>query len=186
MAGERRTDVDVRRWSDGDFPLLERLMGDPTMTDHLGGPETREKIRERHERYCRIGESGAGGVFAIVVGPERVAAGWVGYWEKEWRGHHVWETGWSVLPEFQGRGVGTRATAAVVERARAEGKHQYIHAFPSVDNAPSNTICRKVGFALQEEVDFEYPPGHFMRCNDWRLDLFADGTVTLKECRSSR
>jgi len=21
--------------------------------------------------------------------------------------------------------------------------------------------------------EFEYPKGHFMRCNDWRLDLFT-------------
>jgi len=39
--------------SDGDLPLLERLMGNPTMTEHLSGPETPEKIRERHERDCR-------------------------------------------------------------------------------------------------------------------------------------
>lgn len=102
----------------------------------------------------------------------------VGYWEREWRGRRVWETGWSVLPEFQGRGVATSATAAVVERARAEGKHRFIHAFPSVDNGPSNAICGKVGFTLQEEVDFEYPPGNFMRCNNWRLDLFADPSET--------
>jgi RimJ/RimL family protein N-acetyltransferase len=48
-----------------------------------------------------------------------------------------------------------------------------MHAFPSVDNLPSNAICRKIGFTLQEEVEFEYPPGNFMRCNDWRLDLFV-------------
>jgi RimJ/RimL family protein N-acetyltransferase len=49
-----------------------------------------------------------------------------------------------------------------------------MHAFPTVDNGPSNAICRKVGFTFQEEVDFEFPPGNLMRCNDWRLDLFAD------------
>ncbi len=174
MVSEHKTDGDIRPWSDGDFPVLKRLMGDPAMTDHLGGPETPEKIRERHERYCLISDSGRGRMFAIVVGPRRAAAGSVGYWEREGRGQLVWETGWSVLPEFQGRGAATRATAAVVERARAEGKHRFIHAFPSVGNGPSNAICRTVGFTLREEIDLEYPPGNFMRCNDWRLDLFAD------------
>ncbi len=169
-----QADVDIRPWADGDLPLLQRLMGDPAMTDYLGGPETPEKIRERHQRYCRIGGTGKDRMFVIVVGPERVAAGSVGYWEREWRGRCVWETSWSVLQEFQGQGVATRATAAVVERARAEGKHRFIHAFPSVDNRPSNAICRKVGFTLQGEVEFEYPPGDFMRCNDWHLDLFDD------------
>jgi len=49
VSGEQQIDVDIRPWSDGDLPLLERLMGDPAMTEHLGGPETPEKIRERHE-----------------------------------------------------------------------------------------------------------------------------------------
>ena len=30
---------------------------------------------------------------------------------------------------------------------------------------------RKLGFARIEECEFEYPPGHVMRSNDWRLDL---------------
>jgi RimJ/RimL family protein N-acetyltransferase len=174
ISGERQTEVAIRPWSDSDLPLLERLMGDPAMTEHLGGPETLEKIRERHERYCQTRDPGAGGMFVIVVGPGSVAAGSVGYWERDWAGQRVWETGWSVLPEFQGQGVASRATAAVVATARADGQHRFIHAYPAVDNGPSNAICRKVGFVLQGEVDFEYPPGNFMRCNDWCLDLFAE------------
>lgn len=165
--------VEIRPWSDGDFPLLERLMGDPAMMIYLGGPESPAKIRERHERYCRPSDTAR--VFAILVGSERQAAGWVGYWEKDVRGQRVWETGWSVLTEFQGQGIATQATAIVVERARAEGSYQFIHAFPSVENGPSNAICRKLGFTLQEEAEFEYPPGHLMRCNDWRLDLSTRG-----------
>jgi RimJ/RimL family protein N-acetyltransferase len=178
MSRHKRIDVNIQPWSDGDLPLLARLLGDMAMTAHLGGPESSAKIRERHERYCRNTESGKDPQFVIVVGRERVAAGWVGYWEKEWRGQYVWETGWSVLPNFQGQGVATRATTALVERARAERKHRFIHAFPSVDNGPSNAICRKVGFILQEVVEFEYPPGHFMRCNDWRLALWDDDAAT--------
>jgi RimJ/RimL family protein N-acetyltransferase len=79
--------------------------------------------------------------------------------------------GWSVLPAFQGRGVAVAGTVKAIASARAEQTRRYLHAFPSVSNAASNAICRKVGFALVEACDFEYPPGHVMRCNDWRLDL---------------
>jgi RimJ/RimL family protein N-acetyltransferase len=177
VSGEQQPDVVLRAWSEDDFPLLERLMGDPAMTAHLGGPETPAKLRERHQRYCRIGDTGTGRMFVILAGSERIPAGSVGYWEKQWQGRQVWETGWSVLPEFQGNGVATRATLSVVERVRAEGKHRFLHAFPSVDNIASNGICRKAGFTLLGEGEFEYPPGHFMRCNDWRLDLFADASA---------
>ena len=37
----------IEPWGDGDLPLLERLVGDPAMMAHLGGPESRERIAER-------------------------------------------------------------------------------------------------------------------------------------------
>jgi len=46
-----------------------------------------------------------------------------------------------------------------------------MHAFPAVGNGPSNAICRKLDFELRGECDFEYPPGRWMRCNDWRFAL---------------
>jgi RimJ/RimL family protein N-acetyltransferase len=167
--------VEIRPWSESDLGLLRRLMDDPAMTAHLGGPESSKAIAKRHRRYVGPNEPGTGQMFAILVGPERHPAGSVGYWERDWRNDTVWETGWSVLPEFQGQGIAGRGTAAVIERARVEGTHGRMHAFPSVDNPASNAICRKLGFTFLEEVDFEYPPGHAMRCNDWRLDLQGGG-----------
>lgn len=176
MSGSKQIHVDLRLWSQDDLPLLMRLRGDPAMNIHLGGPESPEKIRERQERYYRASQEGINRMFVIVVGPERIPAGSIGHWEKDWQGEKIWETGWSVLPEFQGLGVATKATRMLVERARATGIHRFLHAFPSVNNAPSNAICRKVGFTLRGEVDFEFPPGHMMRCNDWSLDLFENST----------
>jgi RimJ/RimL family protein N-acetyltransferase len=173
LSGEQQGDVELRPWSATDLSLLERLLGDPAMTEHLGGPESPERIRGRHERYCRIPDTGAGRIFVIVVWPARIPAGSVGYWEREWRGQNVWETGWSVLPDFQGQGIVTRGTAAALFWARGEGKHRFMHAFSSIENSPANGICRKLGFTFQGEFDFEYPPGNPMRCKDWRLDLFA-------------
>lgn len=172
MNGNDQIEVDIRPWSQDDLPLLMRLRGDPDMNEHLGGPEAPEKIRERQERYNRSSQTGENPMFVIVAGPEKVSAGSIGYWEKEWQGRLIWETGWSVLPEFQGQGVATKATSIVIEHIRAERKQRFLHAFPSVDNGPSNAICQKTGFTLQGQVDFEFPPGHWMRCNDWCLDLF--------------
>jgi RimJ/RimL family protein N-acetyltransferase len=163
--------VRLEPWGKDDLPLLRRIMGDPAMTEHLGGPETEEKLAERQARYEREGDPGSGRMFKIIDESTGEPAGSVGYWEKEWRGRTVYETGWSVLPGFQGRGIAAEATRQVIEAARVENRHRYLHAFPSIENAPSNAICRKLGFELLEERDFEYPPGNRMRCNDWRLDL---------------
>jgi RimJ/RimL family protein N-acetyltransferase len=165
--------VRLEPWGKDDLPLLRRIMGDPAMTEHLGGPETEEKLAERQARYEREGDPGSGRMFKIIDEPAGEPAGSVGYRAKDWRGGTVYETGWSVLPGFQGRGIAAEATRQVIEAARAEHRHRYLHAFPSIENAPSNAICRKLGFELLEERDFEYPPGNRMRCNDWRLDLLS-------------
>jgi RimJ/RimL family protein N-acetyltransferase len=165
--------VRLEPWGKDDLPLLRRIMGDPAMTEHLGGPETEEKLTGRQARYEREGDPGSGRMFKIIDESTGEPAGSVGYWEKEWRGGTVYETGWSVLPGFQGRGIAAAATRHVIEATRAERRHRYLHAFPSIENAPSNAICRKLGFELLEERDFEYPPGNRMRCNDWRLDLLS-------------
>lgn len=167
------TEVRIEPWGEGDLDLLRRINA-PEMKQHLGGPETDEQLVARHERYVKFGGSGKGCMFRVVLLPEQEAVGSVGYWEREWRGETVYEMGWSILPAYQGRGLATAAVAATVAEARARRTHRYVHAYPSVDNPASNGVCRRAGFELLGEHDFEFPPGHLMRCNDWRLDLTAE------------
>ncbi|MGW6026019.1 GNAT family N-acetyltransferase [Streptomyces sp. NPDC055099] len=153
-------------WAEGDFGLLVAC-NSAAMTAHLGGPETHEQLVSRHRRYLALDERGQ--MFRIAVDGE--AAGSIGYWETSWQGETVWETGWGVLPGFQGRGIAASAARLVVEEARAAGRHRRLHAFPSADHAASNGVCRKAGFTPGGEHDFEYPKGRWMRCNDWSVDL---------------
>jgi RimJ/RimL family protein N-acetyltransferase len=172
-------EVTLRAWTDGDLPLLRGLLGDPAMMTYLGGPESEEKLLARHQRYLDIDGTGTGRVFVITFGPERIAAGWIGYWEVTEYGEPAWETGWSVLPEFQGRGLATRGAALAMEIAAAEGKHRFIYAFPAVDNGPSNAVCRKLGFEQLGTDSFQYPPGSglWMECAIWRRDLAPGGAT---------
>ena len=173
MSDNQKTEVSLRPWAEGDLLLLQRLMGDPTMMEQLGGPESPEKILSRHARYYLISEMNNDRMFAILAGTRKIAVGSIGFWEKEWHGQQIWETGWSVIPEFQGLGIATQAAFLIVQMTRESGIHYIMHAFPAVINAPSNAICDKAGFKLLGEVEFEYPPGNLMRCNDWMIDLFA-------------
>jgi RimJ/RimL family protein N-acetyltransferase len=166
--------VGIRHWANEDLPLLERLMGDTAPTANLGGPETREQIRERHERYVRSREtSRQGPMFAITVGKDAKAVGSIGYWQRTWQGQQLWEIRWSVLPEYQGQGIATQAVLLLVDRARKLGKTRFLHAFPAADHALANDICRDAGFKLLGEVDFEFAPGQTRRRNDWRIDLYG-------------
>src|SRR5690242_12504148 len=111
----------LERWTEDDLGLMRRLLGDPAMTEHLGGPESEEKLAERLQRYVEREPT----MFKIVDDGEPLGS--VGFWEREWRGEQVFEIGWSVLPEHQGRGVARRGTAMAVELATATGRHRWLH-----------------------------------------------------------
>ena len=163
----------IEPWGEDDLPLLHQLLGDPTMMEHLGGPESPEKIEERHGRYLEEHGDRPATMFRVVETATGESVGSVGYWERESHEGQVFETGWMVLPEFQGRGIATEATRQVIDLCRAERTHRYLYAYPSVDNEPSNAICRKLGFELVDDEEYEYPQGsgNILHCNDWRLDL---------------
>ena|SRR5215204_349084 len=97
----------IEPWGADDLPLLEQLVGDPAMMEHLGGRESPERIVERHARYQRI-TGREGRMYTIVEVATGTKVGSVGYWARTW-------------------------------------------------------------------CSFEYPPGHPLVCNDWRLDLRAAG-----------
>ena len=84
-----------------DLELLQQL-NDPAMTKHLGGPEMDERIRQRHERYCALAETGKGRMFVIVAEAGWVPVGLVGYWEKEWQDDIIWEVGWLMVKLITG------------------------------------------------------------------------------------
>src|SRR3954454_2202589 len=155
----------LERWTPEELPLMRRLLGDPVMTEHLGGPESEEKLAERLQRYVDDEPT----MFKIAEDGEPLGS--VGFWEREWRGEEVFEIGWSVLPEHQGRGIASRGTAMAVELAAATGRRRWLDAFPSISTPASNALCRTLGFELLSAVEFEYPKGSLMTCNDWRYDL---------------
>ena len=156
-------------------PALERRANTPEMQAYLGGVESEESIAARHKRILDNVRGGTGAMFLIMVEDDPDPVGSVGYWEKEWLGQTVYELGWKVLPTFQGRGLAVGATVAAIGLAAAEGRRRWAHAYPKVDNAPSNAVCRKAGFELLGESDLEYPAGNPIRCNDWRFDLKSVG-----------
>jgi RimJ/RimL family protein N-acetyltransferase len=165
------TDVILEPWTDADLDIV--LRGNtPEMTEFLGGPQPEAAIRARHERFLALPLSGTGQIFRIAL-PGAPGAGSVGYWEREWRGTAVYEMGWHVLAEYQGRGVASVATRLAAEHAATHGRHRFAHAFPKTAHAASNAVCRKAGFELLGEIDFEYPKGNPIRACDWRLDLHA-------------
>ncbi|HYZ28251.1 MAG TPA: GNAT family N-acetyltransferase, partial [Thermoleophilaceae bacterium] len=72
--------VRLEPWGPDDFGLVEQVMGDPAMTEFLGGPESPEKLAARQRRYAQPDS----GMFKIVDEETGQAVGSVGFWERDW------------------------------------------------------------------------------------------------------
>jgi RimJ/RimL family protein N-acetyltransferase len=180
-ASAHAPEVTLRPWSSDDLPVIERS-NTPEMTAYLGGPESPEKLVERHARFLRLWESGEARMFTISAdAPEPVGS--VGYWNATWHGEPVYETGWSVSTQHQGRGIASRALRLCLEYAAVNGDRDLMLAFPRIDNLASNALCRKLGFELSGEEDFEYPKGHPIRVNAWLMELRRERTLSLSPNR---
>ncbi len=159
----------LRLWSAQDIELLHAA-NTPAMTAHLNGPESEEEIVERHARYLRLLESGEARTF-VIEDDDGLALGSIGHWRVDWRDEPALETGWFVLPEAQGRGVASAALALLIDDARAHrDARRFLTAFPGVDNAASNGVCRRNGFALVGTIGEEFR-GAELVMNEWALDL---------------
>jgi RimJ/RimL family protein N-acetyltransferase len=157
--------MELARYRDADLALSEALETDPVVMRELGGPIDRARLPVVHAR--RVSDPW---YFTIVPEPAGPAVGTIGIWETEHEGVTLHETGWMVLPAFQGRGIASRALSILIERARAAPEIRSMHAFPPISNAPSNALCRKFDFTLLGERAFVYA-GRTLQCNHWTLDL---------------
>jgi RimJ/RimL family protein N-acetyltransferase len=169
--------IRLRPWAEPDLGLLVAL-NTPEMTEHLGGPETDEQVRRRLDRYVN-GSIHEDGEMFVIESTDGVAMGGIGFWPRHWTDGDIYETGWGVLPGYQGKGVASMAARFVIGLAAAAGQAPALHAFPAVSHPASNAVCRKAGFVLIGPADFEYPPGRPMRVNDWRFDLSQAATNSL-------
>jgi RimJ/RimL family protein N-acetyltransferase len=136
---------------------------------HLGGPESEEKLTDRHRRYLTYHRPGELEMLRIADGGEVVGS--IGYWEISREGAMAYETGWEILVAHHGRGFGAEAARALMVRLKSVANYRYVFAFPTPDNPGSNGICRKLGFQLMGVEEAEYPKGVFAPHNVWRLDL---------------
>lgn len=159
----------LRPWSAGDLELL-RVANTPEMTAHLNGVESEQQLVDRNARYLRLWEAGEARMF-VIEDEDRRSLGSIGFWNSEWRDEPAFETGWFVIPDAQGRGVASRALGLLIDDATAHrGDRRFLTAFPSVENAGSNGVCRRSGFEMVGSFTDTFR-GAELTMNEWVLDL---------------
>ncbi len=164
--------LSLERWSTDDLPVLVHS-NTRRMTQYLGGPESHATLLKRHARYLRSWETGDARMFRIEVEGVPDPVGSVGYWEDEWHGRPVFESGWSVHTPYQDRGYATRAMRLLVADAAAHRtpERALLVAFPMVENLPSNALCSRLGFRDEGEQEYPGRRGGTVRVRAWSVDL---------------
>lgn len=171
MAMQRRAGVRLELWTADDLPVLERV-NSPEMMVYLGGPETAEQLRVRHEKYLALVADGAARAFTIHAEDASEPVGTIGYWASQEWGQPSWEAGWAVATAYQRRGYARAAVLALLrDAAGRDPGRRLLYAIPRVDNAASNRLCASLGFEHRGDFDDEYPPGHPIRSTTWVFDL---------------
>jgi RimJ/RimL family protein N-acetyltransferase len=162
--------MELRPLTRRDQRLYERIYTDPRMWAELGGV-LEQDMAAKLERDVSSVEADRHWVLVIVT-HDGSAAGTVSLWDHEWEGETIYEIGWMVLPEHQGRGLASAGVAEALRRADEAARWRVLHAFPATTNAPSNALCRKHGFTLRGPIEYRQRD-RTLRVNHWVRDTLA-------------
>jgi RimJ/RimL family protein N-acetyltransferase len=152
-ARELETDrLRFRLFRDSDFPIYERWCARIEIMRYLGG-KTFDRIQAwRHLAY-QIGhwELLGCGYYAVEEKQSGHLIGRVGY-----TNHPGWpgfELGWTIIPEYQGRGYATEAARMLLDYAFDALGQARVISLIHPDNAPSRRVAEKLGQRVDGQTE---------------------------------
>jgi aminoglycoside 6'-N-acetyltransferase len=150
--------LEIRCYRDADASDLHSLMGDPEVTRFLprGPMSMTEALGVAVQNAQNTALANDGDVVKLVLEFEGRFAGQAKL-ELASIEDHVLEIGWTLAPEFQGRGIATEAATALLDLAvHTIGTHRVIaHIYP--DNHPSAALATRLGMRLERLSRSDWP-----------------------------
>ncbi len=149
--------LSVRRFTHDDLDLLARLLGDPVVTRHLGGPKDRAgaeaTLRTRALDY--YDEHPGLGMWATI---ERASGRAVGFHVlNHIHGEPDIQVGYALFQEAWGRGYATEMSVRLLRYGFEDLSLPTICAITNLDNTASQRVLLKAGLTRQGERTFSHP-----------------------------
>lgn len=141
-----------RLFRDSDFATYEQWCARIEIMRYLGG-KTFDRIHAwRHFAYLRGHWELLGyGYYAVEEKATGTLIGRVGYTNQPgWPG---FELGWTIIPEFQGRGYATEAARLLLPYAFDTLRQSRVISLIHPDNAPSRRVAEKLGQRVEGETE---------------------------------
>lgn len=152
LATER---LDFRLWTADDVELAMALWGDPDVARLVGGPFSREQVRQRLSREISCQESDGvqyWPIFLRTTGEHVGCCGLAPFTPDE----RIYEIGFYLRKEHWGRGYGEEAARAVIGFAFGTLAARGLLAGHHPENEASRRLLAKLGFRYTHHQ--HYPP----------------------------
>jgi RimJ/RimL family protein N-acetyltransferase len=135
-----------------DFPTYQQWCSNIEIMRFLGGKTLDRTQAWRHMCYL-IGhwELMGIGYYAVEERESGVLVGRCGFTDgPTWPG---FELGWTIAPEFQGRGYATEAATRLMDLAFDEMQKPHVISLIHPDNTPSQRVAERLGETIEGETE---------------------------------
>ncbi len=142
----------LRMFRDSDFPVYETWCANIDVMRFLGG-RTLNRIEAWRQMAFILGhwELRGYGYYAVEEKDTGNLVGRVGFTDQAgWPG---FELGWTIAPEYQGRGIATEAARILLHYAFAELERPHVISLIHPDNTPSRRVAEKLGEKVEGETE---------------------------------
>lgn len=168
LDGEATARLDFRLLTSADFEDWLPLFSEPTAALFLG-IDTQLTPTEQCEFWFAKAlmryEKGTGGMNVLLDRNLGRMVGQCGLVIQEIEGKEVMEVGYSVLPEFWGKGYASEAAIKCKEFAFEEGYTDFLISMVHIDNVGSATVAQRNGMRLHRH----FPDYHGSAMNMFRI-----------------
>ena len=140
-----------RTWRPSDFDVYEGWCARMEIMQYLGG-KTFDRIQAwRHMAYLTGHWSIFG--YGYYVCEEKASGAMIG--RVGYTNHPGWpgfELGWTIIPEYQGKGYATEAARMLLDYAFTQLKQDRVISLIHPDNTPSRRVAEKLGQKVEGET----------------------------------
>lgn len=135
-----------------DAQALATLWADPKVTQYMGGPRDREKIRQGFEEDAELSPPPEIDLWPVVEKASGQIIGHCGLIDKEVDGQAEFELIYVFAPSVWGKGYATEAASAVKNYAFEELGLERIVSLIDPRNAASERVAIKIGMQFEKET----------------------------------
>ncbi|WP_052131399.1 GNAT family N-acetyltransferase [Planococcus sp. CAU13] len=143
-----------RRYSDADFPFLQKMTADPEMMKYIGNGQTRDKdgaLRFLYWVYQGYKENQETGLLLLERKSDRQPVGQAGIIPQKVDGKDEWEIGYWIANEHWSSGYATEAARTLRDYAFEKLGKERLVSLIHPDNTASQRVAEKCGMKLEKQ-----------------------------------